>query len=62
MAEAMTASTRRSDSMPARAVAACTSSNRELREQLKAQLWTLQAELKDEPHHSQLVPDLVATP
>lgn len=35
---------------------------RELREQLKAQLWTLQAELKDEPHHSQPVPDLVASP
>lgn len=31
-----------------------------LREELTAQLWTLQAELGDQPHHSQAVPERVA--
>jgi len=34
----------------------------ELREQLKVQLWRLQAELLDSPHHSQPVPELLRTP
>ncbi|GAA1504092.1 sulfatase [Agromyces terreus] len=32
----------------------------EIREQLKVQLWHLQAELKDEPHHTQPRPSLLA--
>ena len=31
----------------------------ELREQLKVQLWNLQAELLDTPHHSQPTPSLL---
>ncbi|WP_426186516.1 sulfatase family protein [Microbacterium sp. TWP3-1-2b2] len=34
---------------------------RERREELKVQLWKLQADLSDVPHHSQPVPELLAT-